>query len=159
MIYDSGGNFVSESGKRGKDSGDFNHPRGMAVDAHDRIYILDSWNNVCLHYSILPLLPMPSLLRFAHPPPSHPRLSLDKANHGIEHKDHSCYTLLLSYSSLLIPVLQQDRIQVFDPAGGHLISCFIGPSDPCCLDITVSKKSGQIYLLGRSMKILSPFCM
>jgi hypothetical protein len=45
MIFDSDGNFKSESGTRGEENGNFNFPRDMALDVQDRVYVLDSINN------------------------------------------------------------------------------------------------------------------
>eukprot|EP00026_Physarum_polycephalum_P007307 Phypoly_transcript_07366.p1 GENE.Phypoly_transcript_07366~~Phypoly_transcript_07366.p1 ORF type:complete len:389 (+),score=53.80 Phypoly_transcript_07366:98-1168(+) len=97
MIFDSEGNFISETGTRGEETGNFNFPRDMALDSQDRVYVLDSINN------------------------------------------------------------NQDRIQVLDPEGKSLHAAIIGPQEPFCTGITVSKRSGQVYLLGRALRILSPF--
>jgi DNA-binding beta-propeller fold protein YncE len=43
--FTSDGTFITEWGRYGEGIGEFYAPFGIAVDAHDRVYVADSWNS------------------------------------------------------------------------------------------------------------------
>ena len=44
-VFDSQGNFLFDIGESGFCDGQFNRPRGLAVDQHDQLLVCDGWNN------------------------------------------------------------------------------------------------------------------
>ena len=46
-IFTSQGKFIKSFGKKGKEDGEFDLPRGVAVDDEDNIYVVDKQNSSC----------------------------------------------------------------------------------------------------------------
>jgi len=44
VVFDAGGNFITQFGTGGFDPGQFDEPVGVAVDPDGRVYVTDTWN-------------------------------------------------------------------------------------------------------------------